>query len=76
VGKKIYKILNDMGYFDKFRAENRVEMIIEILSRRLEAPSKVLQKKISSVQNLNKLGELVVFASICVSLEEFSTALK
>ncbi|MDR2438311.1 MAG: Rpn family recombination-promoting nuclease/putative transposase, partial [Planctomycetaceae bacterium] len=58
------------------RVEGKAEMIIRILSRRLRLPSKLLQKKINSIQNSAKLDELADFALTCVSLEEFATALK
>jgi hypothetical protein len=88
MGKKIDKILNEIGYIDKWRAEGkaearveakveaRVEMIVDILSRRLESPPKTLQKKISSVQNMTKLEELTDCAWTCTSLDDFVTALK
>ncbi|MDR2754430.1 MAG: DUF4351 domain-containing protein, partial [Planctomycetaceae bacterium] len=56
--------------------KGKSEMIIRILSRRLRLPSKPLQKKINSIQNIEKLDELADFALTCVSLEEFVTALK
>jgi hypothetical protein len=58
------------------KAEGKAEMIIRILSLRLEVPPKSLQKKINSIQNIAKLDELGDFALTCVSLGEFSTALK
>jgi hypothetical protein len=76
VRNKIYKILDEIGYFDKWRAEARAEMIVDILSRRLKLPSKTLQKKIYSVKNIDKLYELTDCAWTCVSLKEFSTVLQ
>ncbi|MDR0608644.1 MAG: Rpn family recombination-promoting nuclease/putative transposase [Planctomycetaceae bacterium] len=57
-------------------AKGKAEIIIRILSRRLKSPSKSLQKKINSIQNIAKLDELADFALTCVSLDEFATALK
>jgi hypothetical protein len=56
--------------------EDRAKMIIRILSRRLELPSMLLQNRISSIQNIDKLDELADFALTCVSLDEFATALE
>ncbi|MDR2116562.1 MAG: hypothetical protein LBP87_09285, partial [Planctomycetaceae bacterium] len=56
--------------------KGRAEMIIRILSRRLQPPSKPLQKKIEAIHSIAKLDELADFALTCVSLEEFATALK
>jgi hypothetical protein len=58
------------------KAEGRSEMIIRILSRRLQPPSKPLQKKIKTIHSIAKLDELADFALTCVSLEEFATALR
>jgi predicted transposase YdaD len=61
---------------ERGKAKGEAKAIIRILSRRLETPSKSLQKKINSIKNIAKLDELVDFASTCVSLDEFVTALK
>jgi hypothetical protein len=58
------------------RIDEKANMIIRILSRRLETPSKIIQKKICSIRNMNKLDELADFALTCVSLDEFMTALE
>jgi hypothetical protein len=58
------------------KAEGKAEMIIHILTCRLKMPSKSLQKKIYSIKNSAKLDELADFALTCVSLDEFTTALK
>jgi predicted transposase YdaD len=58
------------------KAEGRAETIIRILSRRLQPPSKLLQKKIKTIHSIAKLDELADFALTCVSLEEFATALR
>jgi hypothetical protein len=77
---KIDQCLQELGFVDKWRAEGRVEgkveMIIHILSRRLELPSMSIQNKISSIQNIAKLDELADLALTCVSLDEFLTALE
>ena len=57
-------------------AKGQARMIIRIISHRLKSPSKSLQKKINSIQNIAKLDELTDFALTCVSLDEFATALK
>ena len=57
-------------------AKSKAEMIIRILSHRLELPSRTLQDKIISIRNLEKLDELADFALTCISLDEFATALK
>jgi hypothetical protein len=80
VGKVMDKCLQELGFTDKWRAEGeaegRVKMIIRILSRRLESPSVLLQNRISSIRNIDKLDELADFALTCVSLDEFATALE
>ncbi|MDR0336413.1 MAG: hypothetical protein LBI18_04915 [Planctomycetaceae bacterium] len=88
MGKKVDQCLKELGYIDKWQAEGKAkgkaegeakgkaEMVIRILSRRLELPSKSLQKKICSIQDITKLDELADFALTCVSLNEFATALK
>jgi hypothetical protein len=92
MGKKVDQCLKELGYVDKWRAEGKVEgkaegategeakgkaeMIIRILSRRLESPPKSLQKKICSIQNITQLDELADFALTCVSLNEFETAFR
>jgi predicted transposase YdaD len=58
------------------KVKGKAEIIIRILSRRLESPSKPLLKKIKSVQNTIKLDELADFALTCLSLDDFSTALE
>ncbi|MDR3196906.1 MAG: DUF4351 domain-containing protein [Planctomycetaceae bacterium] len=60
----------------KGEAKGKAEMIIRILSRRLETPSESLQKKINSIREIAKLDELADFALTCVSLDEFATALE
>jgi hypothetical protein len=56
-------------------AKGKAEAVIRILTRRLKAPSKALQKKINSITDINKLDELTDFALTCISLDEFATAL-
>ncbi|MDR2115674.1 MAG: DUF4351 domain-containing protein, partial [Planctomycetaceae bacterium] len=58
------------------KVEGKAELIIRILSRRLQPPSKPLQKKIEAIHSIAKLDELADFALTCVSLEEFATALR
>jgi flagellar biosynthesis/type III secretory pathway protein FliH len=60
----------------KGEVKAEAKIIIRILTRRLKLPSKSLQKKINSIQDIAKLDELADFALTCVSLEEFATALK
>ncbi|MDR2756742.1 MAG: DUF4351 domain-containing protein [Planctomycetaceae bacterium] len=92
MSKKVDQCLKDLGLVDKWRAEGKAEgkaegeaegeakgkaeMIIRILSRRLESPPKSLQKKILSIHDRTQLDELADFALTCVSLDEFATALR
>ncbi|MDR3198019.1 MAG: DUF4351 domain-containing protein [Planctomycetaceae bacterium] len=88
LGEKVKQCLKDLGCIDEWRAEGKAEgevkgeakgkaeMIIRILSRRLEPPSESLRKKINSIRDIAQLDELADFALTCVSLDEFATALK
>jgi hypothetical protein len=80
MGGTIVQCLKELGYADKWQAEGeakgKAEMIVNILSHRLKLPSKRLQKKICSIQDIAKLNELADFAWTCVSLDEFATALE
>ncbi|MDR0390413.1 MAG: Rpn family recombination-promoting nuclease/putative transposase [Planctomycetaceae bacterium] len=54
--------------------KGKIDDIICILTRRIGEPSAKLKKQIEEVNEVNELNELVVFASTCVSLDEFATA--
>ncbi|MDR2344992.1 MAG: DUF4351 domain-containing protein, partial [Planctomycetaceae bacterium] len=49
--------------------------IIRVLRRRVGEPSAELKNRIMNVRSIDKLDELLDFASTCVSLGEFATAL-
>ncbi|MDR2345382.1 MAG: Rpn family recombination-promoting nuclease/putative transposase [Planctomycetaceae bacterium] len=49
--------------------------IIRVLRRRIGEPSAELKNRIMNVRSIDKLDELLDFASTCVSLGEFATAL-
>jgi hypothetical protein len=57
------------------RAMGEIRAIIRVLSHRVGEPSEELQNRIMEIQSIDKLDELLEFASTCVSLGEFATAL-
>ncbi|MDR2346177.1 MAG: DUF4351 domain-containing protein [Planctomycetaceae bacterium] len=57
------------------KAIGEVNSIIRVLRRRVGEPSAELKSRIMNIQSIDKLDELLDFASTCVSLGEFATAL-
>ncbi|MDR2344993.1 MAG: DUF4351 domain-containing protein [Planctomycetaceae bacterium] len=56
-------------------ATGAANAIIRMLRRRVGEPPVRLRNRIMSIQSIDKLDELLDFASTCVSLGEFATAL-
>ncbi|MDR2345668.1 MAG: DUF4351 domain-containing protein, partial [Planctomycetaceae bacterium] len=56
-------------------ARGAANAIIRMLRRRVGEPSAELKNRIMNVRSIDKLDELLDFASTCVSLGEFATAL-
>ncbi|MDR3108546.1 MAG: hypothetical protein LBU65_02490 [Planctomycetaceae bacterium] len=56
--------------------EGKADGIIRVLTYRIKEPPKSIQNKINSMTSIQKLDELLVLASTCVSMNEFSSALK
>jgi hypothetical protein len=58
------------------RSEGGAETIIRFLNRRFKTIPKAIEKKISTIRDIDQLNELTDQAADCQSLEEFAKALK